>query len=231
VRFPRTVMNLEHTNASDRTRHVRDALSGMATAVADRDRVAFLHHLDALLATPADAECASYRTMMASWVHPLLLNEADTDDAVSMATMKVVTAALRTFETGLSRGRGHLDLDRALAHDLPEASVATYLRVTVTRVALDVLRKRKRAAPVEDLDQAARWEAANGPDEAERLAVRVDLRAALARLAPELALVVQLHCVEGLTQDEVAERIAMSRPTVSARLKRAREELAAAMAG
>jgi hypothetical protein len=46
---------------------------------------------------------------MASWAHPLVLNGADTDDAVSMATMKVVTAALRTFETGLNCGRGHLD--------------------------------------------------------------------------------------------------------------------------
>jgi hypothetical protein len=41
VRVPRTSMNIKLTNASDRSRHVRDALSGMATAVADRDRVAF----------------------------------------------------------------------------------------------------------------------------------------------------------------------------------------------
>lgn len=122
---------------------------------------------------------------------------------------------------------------RSLASYRGEASVRTWL-LTITRHAAFARRAREARLPIdetrvediEDLGVAAGW----GRDP-EQLALRAEqhevLRAAFGRLSPEEREVLTLRDLEGLSGDDTAALLGVTRAAMKSRLHRARMALAA----
>lgn len=122
---------------------------------------------------------------------------------------------------------------RGLGSYRGEASVRTWL-LTITRHAAYARRTRAARLPmddtrvedIEDLGVAAGW----GRDP-EQLAVRAEqqalLRAAFAKLSAEEREIMTLRDLEGLSGDDTAQLLGLSRAAMKSRLHRARMTLAA----
>jgi RNA polymerase sigma-70 factor (ECF subfamily) len=131
----------------------------------------------------------------------ILGSREDAEDAVE-------DAALRAWQHFTSlRERGAFD--------------AWFCRIVVN-VCRDRLRQR-RGTPVPLLDDPAR-----GDDPIGESVERAALHQALARLTPEHRAAVALHYLEGLTVDQVAERVGTRAGTVKSRLHYGLIELRAA---
>jgi RNA polymerase sigma-70 factor (ECF subfamily) len=132
------------------------------------------------------------------------LTPADADEAAQ----RVLMAATRRFE------------------DIRPGSERAFLYRTATHVASKVRRSARRRPEVLEPDSAL--EAADVPavDELlEQHRARQLLDRALGELEPELAAVIVLFEIEGLTTSEVALALSLPHGTVASRLKRARAEL------
>ncbi|MDF1505076.1 RNA polymerase sigma factor [Roseisolibacter sp. H3M3-2] len=105
-----------------------------------------------------------------------------------------------------------------------ESAVGTWLHRLAVNVVLERLRAdRRRLARVEPagdwLDDCA------APSPRDAVLERVDLDAALPRLAPGARLVFVLHDVEGYAHDEIARLTGLAPGTVRTQLHRARKHL------
>lgn len=144
-------------------------------------------------------------------------DEADAADACQEALMAVV------------RGLPRFDA---------RSSFATWSYRVATNAALDELRRRRRRpVPSLDADAGAGQGGGFGPpvgrvtaDSADGTALRLDVDAALATLAPEFRAPVVLRDLCGLSYEEIAEVLDIPPGTVRSRIARARGALAPLLA-
>ncbi len=104
-----------------------------------------------------------------------------------------------------------------------EASPVTWLYQVTTNICIDELRRRARRATAE-LTPAMEQVLAHGAPSTEAVVGgRQELRGLLERLDPEvLQVLVHLH-LDGMTQEEIAATLGVTRKTVWARLNRVRQ--------
>jgi RNA polymerase sigma-70 factor (ECF subfamily) len=112
---------------------------------------------------------------------------------------------------------------QALPRFRQEAAFSTWLYRIATNAALDLVRRRPAAPPVElPIDQPA----PDDPEaEAHRREVSRRVHAALGHLPLEYRSVVVLRDLQGLAYDEIAQVLAIPIGTVRSRLSRGREAL------
>lgn len=132
-------------------------------------------------------------------------NDADADDATQNAMISVARSIHR-FD-----GR---------------SAVRTWVYRIATNAALDELRRRSRrptpGEPVDHLDATT----SDAPDLASSVIDRLDLDAAMARVAPDFRVAVVLRDVLGLEYAEIAEVQGLPIGTVRSRIARGRRQLA-----
>ena len=139
-----------------------------------------------------------------------LCGPSDAPDATQEALLAVVR--------GLRRFDGH-------------AAFTTWLYRVTTNACLDELRRRRRR-PLPGLEDDRPIDGPlAGPDPAAAVAARVDVDAALARLAPEFRAAVVLRDLCGLDYAEIAEVLGIPPGTVRSRIARGRGQLADLLAG
>jgi RNA polymerase sigma-70 factor (ECF subfamily) len=139
-----------------------------------------------------------------------LCGPTDAPDATQEALLAVVR--------GLHRFDGH-------------AAFTTWLYRVTTNACLDELRRRRRR-PLPGLEDDRPLDGpATGSDPASAVAARVDVDAALARLAPEFRAAVVLRDLCGLDYAEIADVLGVPPGTVRSRIARGRGQLADLMAG
>lgn len=103
-----------------------------------------------------------------------------------------------------------------------EKKVGAWLATIATRKAIDLLRKEKRLVtlPVEDLPLS---QAAFDVEEfVEQRSLMEYVHHRITTLPPKLRVVLQLSCLEGLKEKEIAEKLEISASCVKSRLYRAR---------
>ena len=116
---------------------------------------------------------------------------------------------------------------RGLAAFRGEASVGTWLHRIAYTTCIDHLRRAREADPItaETLERVA---AADAPQD--ELALREQLRAALAALPPEQRVAVLLVLREGFSYTDAAQIMGVPRGTVASRVAAARSTLMASLA-
>ena len=139
-------------------------------------------------------------------------------------------AADLTQETFL---RVHKSLPKLRA----EGAQGAWIRRIATNLCLDYLRKRKVTPPTfsidarnnDSSDTPQTWEIADPTNEPERLLTSKDRRETLLKavssLPDEYRLVIQLHHLEDLRIDDIADMLGVPAGTIKSRLSRARKEL------
>jgi RNA polymerase sigma-70 factor (ECF subfamily) len=110
------------------------------------------------------------------------------------------------------------------------SSFATWAYRVATNAALDELRRRRRR-PDPGLPEDGPTPGERAGDFADRAAVRMDVDAALATLAPEFRAAVVLRDLCGLSYEEIAETLDIPPGTVRSRIARARAALAPRLRG
>ena len=116
---------------------------------------------------------------------------------------------------------------RGLARFDGRARFSTWAYRVATNACLDELRRRKRRpTPVDDELHPEQPVAGGEPETADRVADRLALDAALARLSPEFREVVVLRDVAGMDYAAIAETTGLPPGTVRSRIARARGQLA-----
>jgi RNA polymerase sigma-70 factor (ECF subfamily) len=139
-----------------------------------------------------------------------LCGPSDAPDATQEALLAVVR--------GLHRFDGH-------------AAFTTWLYRVTTNACLDELRRRRRR-PLPGLEEDRPVEGTvSTPDPAGSVAARVDVDAALARLAPEFRAAVVLRDLCGLDYAEIATVLGIPPGTVRSRIARGRGQLADLLVG
>lgn len=98
----------------------------------------------------------------------------------------------------------------------------SYLYAAATNYCLNVMRGRKQLCEAIDCDGHADWE---GMDPARQLASHNALEECLGGLSERERLMVFLYWGDGMTQEEVARAVGLSRKTVVERLGRLRQRL------
>jgi RNA polymerase sigma-70 factor (ECF subfamily) len=136
-------------------------------------------------------------------------NDADADDATQEALMAVV---------------------RGLASYDGRAAFATWAHRVTVNACLDELRRRgRRPQPCDDPalpSSAAALHVVGAPEPGEAVALRLDLDAALAELAPEVRAAVVLRDVGGHDYAAIAAILDIPIGTVRSRISRGRSRLA-----
>lgn len=107
------------------------------------------------------------------------------------------------------------------------AQFTTWLYRVVVNTCNDIARKRTRRPQTTGYDPD--WIADPRLDGIGRLEIDLDLRRAIAALAPEFRSVVVLRHLEGLSYDEIAESLGLAMGTVKSRIHRAHAQLALAL--
>jgi RNA polymerase sigma-70 factor (ECF subfamily) len=110
------------------------------------------------------------------------------------------------------------------------AAARPWLMRTAHNLCMDLLRKRKVRAEIDDAEAVVRVRADSNPGpgqlaESDELGRRI--QATLGTLSPQDRAVVVMREVQGLPYDEIAETLGMPLGTLKARLHRARERLRA----
>ena len=97
------------------------------------------------------------------------------------------------------------------------SSTFTYLYRIATNLSIDKLRRRKTAGHQQELDEG-RSASPNGTPE-RRTAAVTELAELTDGLDEETVMIAVMSHVDGLTQDEIAEALSLSRRTIGKRLK------------
>lgn len=106
-----------------------------------------------------------------------------------------------------------------------DSSFSTWLCAVGLRAALDWMRRGRRRGLEVSMDEEIR-----GPD-APAHEDRMDLEAAIARLAPGYRMVLVLHDVEGFTHDEIGLQLGIAPGTSKAQLFKARRVMRSLLTG
>ena len=119
---------------------------------------------------------------------------------------------------------------RKLSSFRGEAAFTTWLHRVTVNACYDLLRKRQRHPLLErtNEDRPAR-EPPPAPDHADTASLSVDVRTALLEVPDQFRVVMILHDVQDLPQDEVAAILGVPVGTVKSRLHRGRVALARAL--
>jgi len=103
------------------------------------------------------------------------------------------------------------------------AHLSSYLYRAAVNTALDLLRARREAVPLDDVIEAGVPAESEGG--ADRVLVRAALRRAIAQLRPRWAEIFVLRHFEGYGNEEIARMLGLSRTVVGVTLFRARHRL------
>ena len=108
-----------------------------------------------------------------------------------------------------------------------EASFESWLYRLVVNCCLDHKRRLRRLAPLlDDVLERVFFARETLTDDLARSQTRRQVQAAVARLEPDLKIVVVLRYTKGLSYEEIAEALGCPKGTVASRLNRAHKELA-----
>jgi RNA polymerase sigma-70 factor (ECF subfamily) len=119
---------------------------------------------------------------------------------------------------------------RKLSSFRGEAAFTTWMHRVTVNACYDLLRKRQRQPMLERSDQdLSPPEPPPAPDHADTAALSVDVRAALLEVPEDFRVVMVLHDVQDLPQDQVAAILGVPVGTVKSRLHRGRVALARAL--
>jgi RNA polymerase sigma-70 factor (ECF subfamily) len=99
-----------------------------------------------------------------------------------------------------------------------KSSMFTYLYRIATNLAIDRLRRKRTAGAQVELDETGHAAPAGAPDRS--VAAAMELAELTCGLDDETLTIAVMANVDGLTQDEIAEALQLSRRTVGKRLKR-----------
>jgi RNA polymerase sigma-70 factor (ECF subfamily) len=108
-----------------------------------------------------------------------------------------------------------------------DAAFATWLHRIAVNACLDMVRRRKHVASLED-DLVA---PPASPDHADRATAAADVQSALLRIPPEFRVVLILHELQDLPLDDIARVLEIPTGTVKSRLHRGRVALGRALTG
>ena len=131
------------------------------------------------------------------------------------------------YDPGVADDLTQQTLERALSHWRqfdPRRDMGVWLLSIAHNAHLDTLRRESRMT-VTDPEDLQRVQDEAGGDAGSDVGLRLDLRAALARLSPEQRQPLLLVCVEQLSYAEVAEVMNIPVGTVMSRVCRARAAL------
>lgn len=106
-----------------------------------------------------------------------------------------------------------------------ESSLTTWLHRLTVNCFLEAARKTKRREARVELQEMDEWRAASTPDASGAVAARLDLEAALPRLAAGPRRVFVLHDIYGYRHEEIAALLGVAAATVRVQLFRARKQL------
>ena len=120
---------------------------------------------------------------------------------------------------------------RKLSSFRGEAAFTTWLHRVTVNACYDLLRKRQRQPLLERMgdDELPRPEPPPAPDHADDAALSIDVRRALLEVPEDFRVVMILHDVQDLPQEEVAAILGIPVGTVKSRLHRGRIVLARAL--
>lgn len=120
-----------------------------------------------------------------------------------------------------------LKLTRGLESYQLSAEPAGYIHRMAVNASLDLLRERPRAPTAVEPDTLAEFASAGPTPERQHrnTELHVALRAAIAQLGPQAALIFTLRYLEGCDNTSIAKQMKMSRVTVCVILHRARQQL------
>jgi RNA polymerase sigma-70 factor (ECF subfamily) len=160
-----------------------------------------------------------------------------------MALRELLVVRYADFKARLTRQFGSEDIAIESLHEAwirlgregsagPIHSAPAYLLRTAANIALDLLRARHRRAPRSDID-ALLQVVDPAPDPSQAAAARLEFEVverAIRSLPPRARTILLASRLEGLTHQQVADRLGISRRLVLYDLKRAIELLDAALA-
>lgn len=106
-----------------------------------------------------------------------------------------------------------------------DAGLAPYLHRAAVNAAIEILRRRKPAVPLELLPPSRQAGRESTPDRIERFELAEKLREALARLPSPAAEIFVLRHVEGYSNREIARMLGLSWGSVAVTVHRARRRL------
>jgi RNA polymerase sigma-70 factor (ECF subfamily) len=153
-----------------------------------------------------DELVSEHRWRVYRWAYRLTGNQHDAEDLTQDVFVRVFRS-LSTYRPGSFEGWLH--------------------RIT-TNLFLDGVRKRSRQRTVALSSEAAETVVDGDPEPAQRLAdtaLDADLQQALDALAPDFRAAVLLADVEGLSYEEIADRLGIKMGTVRSRIHRGRRAL------
>jgi RNA polymerase sigma factor (sigma-70 family) len=219
----------QHTGRTKTARdeHVETALAGLIVGCRDRDRARFDHHVDDLIATPGDGTYPSYRVAVFARAVAALGNIQDAEEVQNETFTKFSAAAVRTYDNHGRVVPGGFDIARMATDASPARAVGAFLKTIGGNL---VNTKQRRYGRYQDALE--RFTDAAGAKVGEPLDVdtHLDLQAALAQLTPERRAAVVLVDLYGLTKEEVAEHLGISRGHVYNHLRQGHQDLRALLA-
>lgn len=118
---------------------------------------------------------------------------------------------------------------RKLSSFRGEAAFTTWMHRVTVNACYDLLRKRQRNPLLDRGDDFLPLEPPPAPDHADDTSLSIDVQRALRRVPPDFRVVMVLHDVQDLPQDEVAAILGIPVGTVKSRLHRGRVALANAL--
>jgi RNA polymerase sigma-70 factor (ECF subfamily) len=118
---------------------------------------------------------------------------------------------------------------RKLSSFRGEAAFTTWMHRVTVNACYDLLRKRQRNPLLDRGDDLLPLEPPPAPDHADDTSLSIDVQRALRRVPPDFRVVMVLHDVQDLPQDEVAAILGIPVGTVKSRLHRGRVALAKAL--
>ena len=124
-----------------------------------------------------------------------------------------------------------LKLFSAIAQYRHDAEFTTWLYRIVVNTCVDEQRKRRRFVPFSPEVEVKNMVTRSSQEESySRREVSDSVRTAIAGLSPKLRLPILLKYVEGLSYEEIAETLGLSKGTVASRLNRGHKTLARKLA-
>jgi RNA polymerase sigma-70 factor, ECF subfamily len=118
---------------------------------------------------------------------------------------------------------------RKLSSFRGEAAFTTWMHRVTVNACYDLLRKRQRNPLLDRGGDFQHLEPPPAPDHSDDTSLSIDVQRALRRVPPDFRIVMVLHDVQDLPQDEVAAILGIPVGTVKSRLHRGRVALAKAL--